>query len=56
MAISQKLLISDSFYLDKLTSQAIGSGLGRGLSVQDFAKELYERGFTNLYLATGYLV
>lgn len=32
----------------------IDSNFGIGLTGQDYAKELYEKGFTNIYLSTGY--
>ena len=34
----------------------IDSNLGQGIKGEDFAKQLFEAGFTDLYLATGYPV
>lgn len=40
--------------LDKTTPIYIDSNLRESISGEDFAKELYEQGFTELYLASGY--
>ena len=40
--------------LDKSTPIYIDSHLGGGMLGQDYAKQLYEQGFEELYLATGY--
>lgn len=40
--------------LAKSTTIFIDSSLGKGVKGEDFAKQLYEMGFRELYLSTGY--
>ncbi|MBU0504356.1 hypothetical protein KJ708_00040, partial [bacterium] len=46
--------ISDSKEIDKTTPLYIDSQLGDDVKGEDLAKEYFEQGFENIYLATGY--
>ncbi|MBU0504645.1 hypothetical protein KJ708_01535, partial [bacterium] len=46
--------VNDSDDINKATPLYIDSNLGDGVKGEVLAKEFYEQGFTNIYLATGY--
>ena len=48
------LFLSEISHYDKNTIIYIDSDLGPGMKGEVYAKQLYDRGFTEIHLATGY--